>query len=160
MYDGVTETPHFKFGVVTDEGLTVYAEVFGYLSDYGLFISDSSHDAAKESSYYYLVEAGVLTNEEYNELLEKEYRQEGVEVIDGTQPTEAISALSVSDVSTFAVTNTAASTTVSGNLGWVDDDNVRHPMQYNCEEVWDSRYGERLGIVYTDVSGDYTLGSV
>ena len=64
-YDGISEYPYFSFNVLTNADVTVCAEVYGYLSDTGLFISDSSFDAAKDNSYYHLVETGVWTMEEY-----------------------------------------------------------------------------------------------
>lgn len=131
-YDGVTKEPHFTFGVVTEEGLTVYAEVFGYLSDYGLFISESSYDAAKEASYFYNVELGLWTMDEYNERLQQEYSKEGTESTDHTLPAEPMSG---SETSPLAAIISPTFTTVSGNLGWVDDDSVWHPMQYNRVEV-------------------------
>lgn len=153
-YDGVTEEPYFMFGVVTEEGLTVYAEVFGYLSEYGLFISESSYDAAEEASYYYNVELGLWTMEEYNERLQQEYSKEGTESIDHTLSVEPMSG---SEISPLAVIISPAYTTVSGNLGWIDDDGVWHPMQYNRVEVWDSLKSVKLGTVYTDDDGHYSF---
>ena len=148
-YDEFSEYPYFSFNVATNAGVTVCAEVYGYLSDAGLFISDSSFDAAKDCSYYYLVETGVWTMEEYNAVLEWEYSQYGTETSSETVQLNTTSAIVGSTMSI------SEETTVSGNLGWVDDVNVWHPMQHNMVEVWDARYAEQLGTVYTDVSGNY-----
>lgn len=157
IYDGTTENPYFSLSIETNMDLIVYAEVFGFLSDFGLFISESSFDAAKEASYYYLVEIGQLTMEEFNELLQQDYSQIGVEISNTIAQCEIMPPTNDLGSSTLAVTNTAEVTTVSGNLGWYDDNNIRHPMQYNRVEIWDARYFEKLGTVYTNVSGDYSF---
>lgn len=156
-YDGITANPHFSFCVMTEEGLTVYAELFGYLSENGLFVSENSYDSAKEASYYYLVETGLITEEEFNGLLQQEHSQKGVETTNVITPTDIMSLPAVSGSTTMATTSAIATTTVAGNIGWTDDNNVWHPMQYNKVEIWDSRYSEKLGTVYTNVSGDYTF---
>lgn len=56
---------------------------------------------------------------------------------------------------TATTANSLGETAVSGTLGWIDDGNVWHPMQYNTVEIWDDRYDEKLGTVYTDAVGVY-----
>lgn len=157
-HDGYTVAPYFSLNVVTITGSEVSAELFGCVSDNGLFISDSSYDAAKEASYYYLVETDLITMAEFNELLRLEYSQKGVEYSDNIIDNNMVSEASLGEgenASTNA--NVAGETTVFGTLGWNDDNNVWHPMQYNKVEVWDDRSGEKLGTVYTNTTGNYSF---
>ena len=153
-HDGYTVAPYFSLNIVTITGSEVSAELFGCVSDNGLFISDSSYDAAKEASYYYLVEMDLITMAEFNELLRLEYSQKGVEYFDNNMVSEA----SLGEEETASTNaNVAGETTILGTLGWNDDNNVWHPMQYNKIEIWDDRSGEKLGTVYTDATGNYTF---
>ena len=157
-HDGYTVAPYFSLNVVTITGLEVSAELFGFVSDNGLFISDSSYDAAKEASYYYLVETDLITMAEFNELLRLEYSQKGIEysdiIIDNNMASEA----SFGEEETASPNaNAAGETTILGTLGWNDDNNVWHPMQYNKVEIWDDRCGEKLGTVYTNTAGNYSF---
>ena len=150
-YDGMTGDPYFDFSVITDVGVTVRAKVYGYLSDYGFFISESSFDAAKSSSYYYLVESGVLTMDEYNEIMEHEYSQQGM-----IFTCEVLSVETTSSSAPYSVRMTDP-ITVSGNFFWGDDNDALHPLQYNKVEVWDDRFDVMLGVVYADASGDFSF---
>ncbi len=69
-YDGVTPKPSFFFNVVSIDGIEQTAGLYGYLADHGFFVS-VSYDAAVSYSYYYLVETGVLTHDEYRKIMEK-----------------------------------------------------------------------------------------
>ena len=153
-YDGISETPYFSFEVATAEESTIYAKLYGYLSEQGLFVSKNSFDSAKESSYYYLVECGILTIEEFYEILAEEYSDLGTETVCTTDNMNFIDPLSQTATTMQTTPNT---TTVYGYLSWVDDDNVSHPMQYNLVEIWDSKYNEKIGAVYTDIDGEYSF---
>ena len=158
-YDGAIEEPYFAIGVVTDDGTTEYAKVFGYLSDHGLFLSKCSHEDAKDASYYYLVEIGQWTMEEYRDLMRQEYSKAGITTINCIPPVDMSAVIFDQNASALAMTtsNETSSTTVSGNLNWIDDRGISHPLQYNSVEVWDSLNDERLGRVFTDASGNYSL---
>lgn len=69
-YDGVTPRPSFFFNVVSIDGIKQTAGLYGYLADHGFFVS-VSYDSAVSYSYYYLVETGVLTFDEYQRIMEK-----------------------------------------------------------------------------------------
>lgn len=157
-YDGYTAAPYFSLNVVTIARTEVSAELFGCISDYGLFISDSSYDAAKEASYYYLVKTDLITAAEFNELLRLEYSQKGIEHSDIVIDDNMVSAAFFDEAVTISTNaNAIGETTVFGTLGWNDDNNVLHPMQYNKIEIWDERYGEKLGTVYTNTAGNYSF---
>ena len=153
VYDGVTEAPKFTFEVVTDTGMSAYAEVFGYLAEDALFVSKNSYDAAKEASYYHLVQNGWITMEEFNALLQWDHSREGVEVVEMTEDRELSDSLNGTGES-FAASGT---TRISGTLTWKDDRGIGHPMQYNTVEIWDELANKKLGTVYTDVSGRYSF---
>lgn len=158
-YDGITENPYFAFSVVTDSGTTEYAKIFGYLSDHGLFLSKCSHEDAKDESYCYLVKIGQLTMDEYNDLMRQEYSKAGITTIKYITPVDMSAVTFDQDPSTSAITtsNETSTITVSGNLSWIDDGGIRHPLQYNDVIVWDSLNDEMLGRVITDASGNYSL---
>lgn len=80
-YDGVCEQPYWKIIFEEESGQSVSAEIFGYLSAYGLFLSNCSFDAAMEGCYAYLVETGVLSEEAYNELMWATYSKTGTETV-------------------------------------------------------------------------------
>lgn len=77
-YDGVTPKPSFFFNVVSVDGIEQEDGLYGYLADHGFFIG-GSYDTAENSSYYYLVETGVWTLEEYRAYLHKKWSESGVE---------------------------------------------------------------------------------
>ena len=153
-YDGVSENPYFEFKIVTTDETAICAKLFGYSSEYGLFVSKNSFDAAKESSFYYMVECGLLTMDEFNNMLQEEYSKLGVETAYTTNNINLIDPLS-HIVSPMQVTPNE--TTICGSLSWVDDDDISHPMQYNLVEIWDSYRDEKIGAVYTDIYGDYSF---
>lgn len=69
-YDGVTPRPSFFFNVASVDGEKQTAGLYGHLADHGFFVS-VSYDSAVSYSYYYLVETGVLTLDEYQAIMEK-----------------------------------------------------------------------------------------
>ena len=157
-HDGYTSAPYFSLNIVTITGSEVSAELFGCVSDNGLFISDSSYDAAKEASYYYLVETDLITMAEFNELLRLEYCQKGIEYSDTILDNNLVSGtLGGEEESASTNANIGGETTILGTLGWKDDNNVWHPMQYNKIEIWDDLSGEKLGTVYTNATGNYNF---
>lgn len=163
-YDGSTDNPIFTLQALTSSGEILEASIYGVNTNDGLFLSNSSHEAAKDIYYYSKVERGLITEEDYFSILESSFQNLGTENCTVVEPSKQIVSTSqVQSVSnTFSTTSTSAttppfSTQVTGTLGWIDDNNIWHPLQYNKVVIYDALHTSILGTVYTDANGQYSL---
>lgn len=158
-YTGAIQNPSFTLSVNTAEGETLYASIYGFASEWGLFISTDSIDAAMDSCYYYLVDSGHISINEYNQMLQKRYCQYGIETLHDNDISPEFSSVSNATKSTQSQ-SAPLSTTVASVLGWIDDAYVWHPLQYTRVDICDARLGVTLGTVYSGSNGYYTFSFI
>lgn len=146
QYDGTTPEPIFDFTVQTADSGSFTETVFCVNTDSGLFLSTYSIDSAVDDSYYYLVETGEISFEEYQALIDAYYAEPESETTPQlTAPTlEQIGG----EYDTQALTNQFY---VQGTFTWKDDSGVTHPLQYNRVDIYANN--AFLTTLYTSVNG-------
>ncbi len=159
-YDVNVEQAYFLLTVETECGNVFSTSVYGISTEHGVFLSNSSYDAAFDNYCFYQVRSDMITEAEYNAALQKRYKQLGTESVTIISPSlneinnvnQGLENIQLSTV-TFP---TITTTTVTGTLGWIDDSYVWHPMQYNRVDICNASTGITLGTVFTDINGVYT----
>lgn len=139
-----TESPIFTLHIELQDGSYVEPQVFGYVNEYGIFLSNASYDDAWSYHLEYLKSQDIVAAEEANQMQIEQTKanvEEEIYTEDNSGP----------------VTMSSANTWVKGRLQWRDDNGVLHPLQYTALEVWDDDavFDDLLGEFFTDENGDY-----
>lgn len=117
-----TESPIFTLHIELQDGSYVEPQVFGYVNEYGIFLSNASYDDAWSYHLEYLKSQDIVTAEEANQMQIEQTKanvEEEIYTEDNSGP----------------VTMSSANTWVKGRLQWRDDNGVLHPLQYTALEV-------------------------
>lgn len=144
---GEEPKPTFLLHITLQDGSTVSPGVYGFVNEYGAFLSKSSYDDAWSVHLEYLLEEEIITEEEADELY-NEHALEGVNVT------------TYREENTAPLTRAGADTWVSGQLRWQDDAGIWHPLQYAAVTVYDDdvAFEDLLGETATDENGNFFVG--
>lgn len=126
----------FNISASLENGQEVVASIFAIKNDYGIFISETSLDNARERYYKYATENDILTEEQAANLFMESYKGTAEESVTVEYTTTTMSA-NVSTMSTEEETRIYC-----GYLRWLDDNNVSHPLRKVQVEIY-----KNIGII-------------
>lgn len=138
-----------------NNGDYVSAKLFGFLNDYGMFISQFSPDSAREAFYKFAKINNIMTEEECQQarvkFWENSVTSNGLSSeIENVQPVRP--SLDIQSTSSETIE-------VKGDLIWKDDRNVAHPLRYVKVEIYKTGIlnGNLIGTTYANDSGSFSL---
>jgi hypothetical protein len=156
MYSQGQEINH-KFSITAyfEDNSSITANVYGVLTDRGLFLNGSSYDASWDIYYHLLYDEDLITEDEYIYCLDQ---VNNIPLLENT--------LATSNITLFGTAETQSSATliskVTGTLGWYDDSNIWHPLQFVKLVISDIINLTYSSAIYTNENGyfEYSYSTV
>ena len=160
-YTGETEKVSFVLDISIKNHI-MEATIFGVKCGEILYLSNHSYEAALRHAYFKQNKNGKLSNDEYTNELKEISSSVGYEYYTSNNAfliQESSNDLSAEDFSGSEMTTQAIgdTSTLTGKLEWIDNNEVLHPLQFIKVEIYDYIYQTLVGTVYTNTKGIYSF---
>ena len=138
-----------------EDGTSISKTIYGFEKNGKVFISELSSDSAKMDSFKEDLDIGLITEIEYDELIQ-ENANNCIKNLD-VSTNITTGAFGVEEI--LMAPLSSGDTHVNGTLSWEDDNGTSHPLQYIIVEIWDkdSVFHDKLGETTTDSNGYYSF---